>query len=187
VTDDLSKRYSNRAIIVPARVLKRLEGTGLSLQQIRKVSKRVEQLRVKEEIKIVDVAVYILNRLGAMGTRKLQKLCYYCQAWSLVWDDRPLFEEEFHAWLTGPVCEELFELARGLYPINEKDVPSDMNKLGTLQRTTINTVLDYYGIHDSGWLGQLSTMEKPWKLAMEYGVGSIISKESMEWYYSGLD
>lgn len=25
---------------------------------------------------------------------KLQKLCYYAQAWSLVWDDAPLFAED---------------------------------------------------------------------------------------------
>lgn len=28
----------------------------------------------------------------------------YCQAWSLVWDDTPLFEEDFQAWTNGPVC-----------------------------------------------------------------------------------
>ena len=42
---------------------------------------------------VLDVAAYILERQGRMPTTKLQKLVYYCQAWSLVWDERPLFDE----------------------------------------------------------------------------------------------
>lgn len=51
---------------------------------------------------VFDVAKYILVQRGEMSTMKLQKLCYYCQAWSLVWDDKPLFEEEFQAWANVP-------------------------------------------------------------------------------------
>ena len=36
---------------------------------------------------VFDTAKYILEQLGSMSTMKLQKLCYYSQAWSLVWDD----------------------------------------------------------------------------------------------------
>lgn len=43
---------------------------------------------------IFDTAKYILEKSGSMSTMKLQKLCYYSQAWSLVWDDSPLFEED---------------------------------------------------------------------------------------------
>ena len=57
---------------------------------------------------VFDVAKYILEKLGTLSTMKLQKLCYYCQAWSLVWDDTPLFDEKFEAWANGPVCRELF-------------------------------------------------------------------------------
>lgn len=52
---------------------------------------------------IFDAAKFILEQLGQMSTMKLQKLCYYAQAWSLVWDDAPLFEEDFQAWANGPV------------------------------------------------------------------------------------
>lgn len=44
---------------------------------------------------VFDVACYILSKQGCMTTMKLEKLCYYAQAWSLVWDERPLFDEEF--------------------------------------------------------------------------------------------
>ncbi len=40
---------------------------------------------------VFDVAAYILKRQSPMTTWKLQKLVYYCRAWSLVWDDDVLF------------------------------------------------------------------------------------------------
>ncbi len=36
---------------------------------------------------IFDTAKYILEKSGAMSAMKLQKSCYYLQAWFLVWDD----------------------------------------------------------------------------------------------------
>ena len=43
---------------------------------------------------VFDTAKYILEQKGDMSTMKLQKLCYYSQAWGLVWDDEPLFDED---------------------------------------------------------------------------------------------
>ena len=34
---------------------------------------------------VLNVAQYVLNKVGDMTTLKLQKLVYYCQAWSLAW------------------------------------------------------------------------------------------------------
>ena len=44
-----------------------------------------------DPVSVMDVAAYILEQRGRLSTWKLQKLCYYSQAWSLVWDDEPLF------------------------------------------------------------------------------------------------
>lgn len=54
-----------------------------------------------------DVVKYILEKQGPMSQMKLHKLLYYCQAWSLVWDDMPLFHERLEAWGSGPVVPEL--------------------------------------------------------------------------------
>ena len=54
------------------------------------------------KIRVFDVAAYILEQKGSMTTMKLQKLVYYSQAWSLVWDEKPLFEEAIEAWANGP-------------------------------------------------------------------------------------
>lgn len=70
---------------------------------------------------VFDTAKYILEKSGKMSTMKLQKLCYYSQAWALVWDDAPLFDEDFQAWANGPVCPELFFKTKGMYSVNAKD------------------------------------------------------------------
>ncbi len=46
---------------------------------------------------VFDVAKYILEKTGTISTWKLQKLCYYSQAWELAWTGNPLFEEDFEA------------------------------------------------------------------------------------------
>ena len=54
------------------------------------------------KVNVLDIAAYILCKQGAMTAMKLQKLVYYSQAWSLVWDDKPLFRERIEAWANGP-------------------------------------------------------------------------------------
>ncbi len=140
---------------------------------------------------IFDVAKYVLLKKGSMSTMKLQKLCYYCQAWSLVWDDSALFDEEFHAWANGPVCKELFFQTQGQYAVMADDEPGNVDNLTENQRDTIDTVLEHYAAHNAQWLSQLTHLEDPWKKArvgVPAGVGcdQIISKESMAEYYGGL-
>lgn len=71
---------------------------------------------------VFDVAKYILEKCSSMTTMKLQKIVYYCQAWSLAWDDEPIFDEDFQAWANGPVCPELFKQHRGKYRIQAEDI-----------------------------------------------------------------
>ena len=143
---------------------------------------------------VFDVAKYILHKQGSLSTMKLQKLCYYAQAWSLVWDDEPLFQEEFQAWKNGPVCQELFDLYRGKFKIPENDIPNrklSTSGLNKNQIETIDKVLDYYGDKDAQWLSSLTHLEDPWKEARgeidnNSKCDNIITKESMAMYYGGL-
>ncbi len=141
---------------------------------------------------VFDVAKYILEQKGEMSTMKLQKLCYYAQAWSLVWDDKPLFEEEFQAWANGPVCPELFYKTQGMFSVVAEDEDGGVGDLTDEQKETINEVIDYYGKHSAQWLSQLTHLEDPWNEArsdVAPGVSStnVITKESMAMYYGGLE
>ena len=139
---------------------------------------------------VFDVAAYVLERQGRMTTWKLQKLVYYCQAWSLVWDDDSLFSEEIEAWANGPVVRELYDAHRGNYRISclRKGCPETLTET---QRDTADAVLAFYGDKSPQWLSDLTHMETPWQLARrgipdgERG-NKVIPKESLAEYYGSL-
>lgn len=126
-----------------------------------------------------------------MTAMKLQKLCYYAQAWSLVWDDKPLFKDRFQAWALGPVCPRLYQTHRGQYLIGKKGVAGDPDKLDKSMRETIDIVLEHYGDKSSQWLSDLTHQESPWKEARR-GIPPTsrgeteISLGSMAEYYGSL-
>ena len=142
------------------------------------------------EVTVFDAASYILKQKGGMTTMKLHKLLYYCQAWSLVWDDAPLFNESIEAWANGPVVKDFFSFHRGSYTIDRVTIGNSDN-LSNKQKETIDSVLEFYGGKISQWLIELTHLEEPWKAA-RVGLGPtdrgnrIISLESMAQYYSSL-
>ncbi len=141
---------------------------------------------------VFDVAAYILERRGRMTAMKLQKLVYYSQAWSLVWDGRPLFDDEVQAWVNGPVVYDLFKAHQGMFEIERADLGhGNIARLNAKATETIDAVLDYYGDKSSQWLSDLTHMEKPWldaraNLPEEARSGRVISVEAMRDYYSQL-
>ncbi len=114
---------------------------------------------------VFDVADYILRRLKRpLTTMKLQKLVYYSQAWSLVWDEAPIFPERIEAWANGPVVPTLFNAHRGEFMINREDRGDGAN-LTKDERETVDAILDTYGDKSAAWLSDLSHREAPWKAA----------------------
>lgn len=140
---------------------------------------------------IFDVAEYILSKSGTITAMKLEKLCYYSQAWSLVWDERPLFGEKFQAWENGPVCPELYARHRGEFNVTPGEFRGDPGVLDQSQRDTVDAVLGYYGTLSAYELSTLTHREAPWKDArgdIEPGQRSnnVISNASMAEYYGSL-
>jgi len=137
-----------------------------------------------------DVAAYILRKLGKMTTMKLQKLVYYSQAWSLVWDEKPLFKNRIEAWANGPVIPDLYEVHRGKFAIASWP-KGDPKKLTKNQMDTVEAVIEFYGVKSSQWLSALSHQEKPWRDARE-GIApggfcnAEITQASMAEYYDSL-
>jgi len=139
---------------------------------------------------VFDVAKYILEKQGSMTTMKLQKLVYYSQAWSLVWDEKPLFGEEIQAWASGPVVRDLYNYHRGVYLIPGIQ-KGNVDNLTKEQRETIDAVLEAYGDKSAQWLSDLTHMEKPWNEAREgipigQNCENEITQASLAEYYSSL-
>ena len=137
-----------------------------------------------------DTAAYILSERGRTPAIKLHKLLYYSQAWSLVWDDRPLFGDRIEAWANGPVVPSVFAWHRGSYFVtkyghgNPKNLDQDAVE-------TIDAVLEFYGDRSSAYLSSLTHREDPWKNArggLLPGQRShdVITRASMAEYYSSL-
>ena len=141
-------------------------------------------------VRVFDVAAYILDKMEQMTTMKLQKLVYYSQVWSLVWDEKPLFEENIEAWANGPVVRDLFDYHRGMYEISAMPI-GNPRLLNQVQQETVDAVLEYYGDKSAQWLIELTHMEDPWVQArkglpkLERG-NRIISLDAMADYYSSL-
>jgi uncharacterized phage-associated protein len=138
-----------------------------------------------------DVSAYILQKLGPMTTMKLQKLCYYAQAWSLVWDEEPLFNERIEAWANGPVAPALYDCHRGAFKIGPGNLPGNPDVFAQPQRETLDIVLANYGDKSSQWLIDLTHMEAPWRDARNGIPDGVpgqreITPAAMAEYYSSL-
>ncbi len=139
-----------------------------------------------------DVAAYILEKLGPVSHMKLQKLVFYSQAWSLVWDEKPLFTDRIEAWANGPVVPSVYQLLRGKFTVTVADLaPVSPEAISPEQRETIDRVLNFYGDKNPQWLSDLTHMERPW-LAARDGLppgarsDALITHASMAEYYGGL-
>lgn len=137
-----------------------------------------------------DVAAFILKARGPMTAMKLQKLAYYAQAWSLVWDEKALFPERIEAWAAGPVVPDLYACHRGEYMLTEwpKGLPGSLT---SAEKATVEAVLGFYGDKTSQWLSDLTHMESPWKdaragLASGERGNREITPAAMSEYYGGL-
>lgn len=143
---------------------------------------------------VFDVAAYVLSKTGEIGAMKLHKLLYYCQAWSLVWDDKPLYPERIEAWRNGPVVRRLYAAHRRMFSVSPDLIArceGDASRLNDTQRETVDAVLGFYGSRDAQWLSDLTHSEDPWRNAragIERSQRSEveISLVSMAEYYSSL-
>lgn len=115
---------------------------------------------------ILDVASYIIKHKNQITTYQLQKLCYYCKVWSLIWFNKPLFTDNFEAWVDGPVSRKLFNKHKGyrtVYP-TEIDYP---HTFSTSETRFINCILQVYGVESGEELSALTHYEDAWNMTRE--------------------
>jgi uncharacterized phage-associated protein len=142
-------------------------------------------------VSVFDVAAFIQREKDTMPAMKLQKLVYYCQAWSLIWDEQPLFEESIEAWANGPVVRELYNAHRGKFRVTTSDIRGNPNKLNETQHETVQAILRDYGNKSSQFLSDLTHNERPWQEARkgllpgERG-NKVINLASMAEYYEAV-
>ena len=143
-------------------------------------------------VSVFDVAKYILNEVGTMTTMKLQKLCYYSQAWYSAEKKAPLFAEDFFAWKNGPICYPLYLKHRGRYSFAADSLEvGDSSLIQGPIKDSIDETLDAYKGMSAAQLSELTHSEDPWINAWENAANSrsaddLISTDSMMAFYSRI-
>jgi uncharacterized phage-associated protein len=158
-------------------------------------------------MKALEVSNIILTHFDYIGdlitNKKLQKLLYYVEAWSLVYHSS-LVEEDFEAWVHGPVIPDVYQQFKGFgysaikneYSVGQTASEKMRNLLGAakleqVQKDLIFAVLHKYGSLTSYQLETLSHSEPPW-LEARKGFkdfdhsSTVIDKGLMKSYYSSL-
>ena len=145
--------------------------------------------------RVQDVAAYILQQRGPMTAMKLQKLCYYSQAWNLVWEDEPLFDSRIEAWANGPVIPDLYRMHRTRLQLSAGDIPGEPDRLKPDESSTVDAVLEFYGDMTAHELSDLTHREDPWQDArtsaglapMQRGTVEIPTSAMHEFYLGYAD
>ncbi|ELR96863.1 Panacea domain-containing protein [Gloeocapsa sp. PCC 73106] len=141
-----------------------------------------------------DVANYFINVANETGSYvsnlKLQKLVYYAQAWYLALYGEPLFEEDFQAWVHGPVIPELYNEYKSFRwkPI-DKEVNGDDLNIPDYVLSYLEEVTNEYFSYDAYDLEKMTHIEDPWKkargnLPIDEPSQAIIEKDWMKEFYS---
>lgn len=108
-----------------------------------------------------DVAKWFLSK-SAMTHKKLQKLCYYAQAWHYTLLNEALFSDEIEAWVHGPVIPALYKIYADYgwqeIPQGEKiSIPVSEKTLEVL-----DAVWNTYNDLNGDQLEALTHKETPW-------------------------
>ena len=128
-----------------------------------------------------------------LSNLKLQKLLYYCQAWHLGIHKEPLFEEDFQAWIHGPVCRVIYDRFlqnKNLYSsieLEDRHI-DDFSVITDVEKEHIKYILENYAGLSGIQLEIMTHREDPWIIARgkkgEFErCENIITKESMKKYY----
>lgn len=110
---------------------------------------------------VFEIANWFLAK-SSMSHLKLQKLCYYAQAWFYTVNNRRLMDTDFQAWVHGPVSPALYE--------RFKDFGYNI----------INIVGEYHTCIEKE---DLAILEKVWKKYSSYSASEleIMTHEELPW------
>ena len=145
--------------------------------------------------KLTRVARYFIHlankQKSAITNKKLQKLVYYAQAWSLVLRNKRLFTDEVEAWVHGPAVRVLYGQYKkfGFSAIDEDVASESIESISAEEKKLLNDIWRVYGKFDAGYLELLTHSEKPWQIARaelesHQTSSNTITTESMKEFYS---
>lgn len=157
---------------------------------------------VLNKVDSIELANYLVAKYQPIAHLKLQKLIYYLEAYHLAYFSDSLIEDDFQAWLHGPVSRKLYDYIKptgaNVYgnlvltdspEVQAKFITNIETKLTPIQLDLLNDVLKEFNPRSAYDLECLTHEELPWIEARKgYSPGDRcevnISKETMMKYYA---
>lgn len=137
---------------------------------------------------VFDMANAFLS-IESMTNKKLQKLCYYAKAWYLALKNENLFDDEFQAWVHGPVNYDLYLEYRenGFSKIPMVEL-KDLGDMPEEVMDFAHNIFQAYGHLTGGELEIVTHGETPWIKARGclepwMSCQNTISEEDMKDFY----
>lgn len=139
---------------------------------------------------VFEIANWFLNK-STMTQKKLQKLCYYAQAWCYALRGYRLIDSDFQAWVHGPVSPVLYEKFKGFGYDAIKISGQYICHIEAEDVNLLEDVWETYGNQTGNALEALTHREIPWIEARKgYSENErctvVISPESMSKYYKSI-
>ena len=141
--------------------------------------------------KIADYFIWLHHEFGDVITNlRLQKLVYYAQAWYLALNNEKLFDEDFEAWIHGPVNPSLYDRFKK-YKWNPISEEISKPELDPEVEKHLKEIMEVYSGFSSYELETISHKEEPWvnargDLPFDAPSSNIISQDDMKSYYKNF-
>lgn len=144
----------------------------------------------------INLSKYIIKTgvdsgIKDLSNKKLQKLLYYVQAWTLVLYGKKAFSEDIEAWVHGPAIPSVYHEYKD-YTFNPipADIVGSIKAISDDIKSVVQEVLGVYGKYDADYLETLTHTEQPWQEARGNSKpfensSNVISTSTMKAYYSG--
>ncbi len=138
----------------------------------------------------MDTARYLIylsynGKKASLTPLKLQKLLYLSQGWSYVWDDKPLFNDDFEAWKYGPVNLETYLYFKKYH---NQEIPAsegiDIDDCEKDVKETISAVWDMYSGNTAFELVNITHEQTPWQKS--YSRGTSIRNTDIRKYFKAV-
>ncbi len=147
------------------------------------------------KVHALRVAEYFIDKANkenkVITNKKLQKLLYYAQVWSLVLNKEKLFSERIEAWVHGPAIPVVYRKFKAFEfnPI-QLDTSNISFEFSEKQLALLENIWSVYGKYDAQYLEALTHSELPWQEAREEVSASqpsnkVISLVTARKFYAG--
>lgn len=141
---------------------------------------------------VADFLLFECRERGDVITNlKLQKLLFYAQAWYLALNNRPLFNEDFQAWVHGPALPSQYRRFKEYEwrPILAEIMLAPIENPAIIAH--LKEVVDVFGVETASALEMMTHSESPWiearaGIPVDQSSTAIITKQSMKSFYKSI-